>query len=456
MSQTASGRRHDWEYWYTIIALLFLSNALYPFLYDLVGIRIDTYGDSNRLNLAFAALIYLIAGLLILKSPANALRVLEQNPFIVALLLLPLLSELWSVDPGTTFRRAAAYTLTGVFCIYIAGRLSPEQFLKRLMLVVLIGGVASLLYAILLPRYGIMQGGMNLGSWEGVYGQKNDLGRISTIALIVSYFVQPANLTERFYKYLTISIFLFLLVASQSRTNWLIVSGVVVLVPLLRMLRNRRFALSLRLLTVLSFSAGFALLVLFGTEQILAAVGRDDTFSGRETLWRGVTTIVNAHYPILGAGYGAFWTDNGGVQELASYLSYWSSKPDQAHSGYLNARADLGAVGLVMLVIFLVIASAQLLRRIIREPHRPVWPAFACLMFFFLINNITETVAFKHSDITWSIVLIVAFYAGTYQKQPVRRPVQAAPKAIHYGSVAFKPVKVAESALLRPSPGNSG
>lgn len=455
MNRIVAARRHDWEYWYTIVALLFLTNALYPLLYDLVGVRVDTYGDSNPLNLLFAAFIYLIAGLLILKSPGSALKLIQQNPFTVVLLLLPLCSELWSVDPGTTFRRAAAYTLTGVFCVYLAGRLSPEVLLKRLMFVMFIGGVASILYAILLPRYGITPSGMNAGTWRGVFGQKNDLGRISSIALVVSYFVQPANLTERVCRILTMTIFAFLLVLAQSRTNWLIMSGMIGLVPLLRVMRNRRLALSLRVLIVLSFSASFALIVLFGSEQILAAVGRDNSFSGRETLWRGVTAIVNEHYPVLGAGYGAFWTDRGGVQELDSYLSFWSTRPDQAHSGYLNVRADLGAAGLYMLITFIVVTSLQLLRCIVREPHRAAWPAFACLVFFFVMNNITETVAFKHSDITWAIMLIVAFHVGSRQKQMAGRAVKVTPISGHSRSHALKPMMVAGAPMARPSPGSS-
>ncbi|HEX3484810.1 MAG TPA: O-antigen ligase family protein [Micropepsaceae bacterium] len=442
MTRHISASRHDWEYWYSIVALLFLSNALHPFLSELIGIKIETYGDSNPLNLLVSIILYLIAGLLILKSPGNTLKLLQQNPFTVALLLLPLVSEFWSVDPGTTFRRAAAYTLTGVFCVYIAGRLTPEQFLKRLMFIVLIGGVASLLYAVVMPQFAITPGGMNAGTWRGVYGQKNDLGRISTIALICAYYFRPANRTETFYRYLTTIIFLFLLVASQSRTSWLIVVAFYVGVPLLRVMRDKRLTLSLRLFIAFSCAVTLGLVALASSEEILAALGRDDTFSGRETLWRAVTTIVNERFPVLGAGYGAFFTNNGGGQDLDAYIGYWVGRPDQAHSGYLNVRADLGAVGLVVLLVFLAITSAQLIRLILSRPNQSVWPAFGGLMVFFLINNYTETVAFKHSDISWAIVVIMAFYAGS-QRQKAVHPVKLTPKDIRYRKLALRPISIA-------------
>jgi hypothetical protein len=108
-----------------------------------------------------------------------------------------------------------------------------------------------------------------------------------------------------------------------------------------------------------------------------------------------------------------------------------------------------------MLIAFIVVTSIQLLRCIVREPHRAAWPAFACLVFFFVMNNITETVAFKHSDITWAIMVIVAFHAGSRQKQAAGRPVKAAPKTARYGSTAYKPRKVVGTSMVRPNPGSS-
>lgn len=403
-------RGHDWEYWYTLIALLFLTGALVPLLHDLSGTRVEARGDSNPLRLGLATLLYLIAGLLALRSIGGTVRTLQRNPLIVALLLLPLVSVLWSVAPDLTFRRAAACALTIVFCIYLAGRLSPEDLLKRLMFVLLLGGVASIFYSVFVP-YGMHYDAGNAGSWKGVYGHKNDLGRVSAIALIISYFVRPTNQAERLYRFLTIGIFLFLLAMSQSRTNWLIMTAMAGFVPLLSLFRNRGFTLPLRVLLVLSFGIACVALVVAGFGDLLAAVGRDETFSGRQSLWEGVITVVSDRYPILGAGYGAFFSELGGVRELYYLVASWGSIPDHAHNGYLNVWADLGAVGLITLVLFLVTTFAHLLRCSVNQPDRAVWGALCALMFFFFLNNISSSVALKHSDIAWVTVLIASVYA---------------------------------------------
>jgi exopolysaccharide production protein ExoQ len=445
MTEAVARRGHDWEYWYTLIALLFITGALAPLLGILGGGGIER-GDSNPVRLGFATLLYLIAGLLALKSVGQTLGLLLKNPLAVALLLLPLVSIIWSVEPELTFRRAVACALTTVFCIYLAARLSPEQLLKRLMFVLLLGGVASIFYSILLPQYGMHLDAGNYGAFRGVYGHKNDLGRVSVIALIVSYFVLPSNQTERLYRFLTLTIFLFLLAVSQSVTNWLIMMALAGFVPMLGLLRSERLSLFLRLLLVLSFGIAAIFLVASNAEALLAAVGRDDTFTGRDTLWRGVITVVSEQYPILGAGYGAFFSNRGGVRELLFLVASWGSIPEHAHNAFLNVWADLGAVGLLILVLFLVTISAHLLRRAINEPHRPAWGAFSALMFFFLVNSISSSPALRHSDIAWVLVLLISFYARAAMRSDVRprpaglqhgrNPVWPTPRAVHAASHA--------------------
>jgi hypothetical protein len=96
-----------------------------------------------------------------------------------------------------------------------------------------------------------------------------------------------------------------------------------------------------------------------------------------------------------------------------------------------------------------------LAHRIISRPDQSVWPAFGALMFFFVINNYTETVAFKHSDISWAIVIIVAFYAGS-QRQRFARPAKLALKTVHSRNIVFRPIRIGHSAALQQNPGSSG
>ncbi len=393
-------------------ALLALSNALTPLMYDLTGSRAESYTDANPFRLVTSLVIYTISAVMLCYTMNDAKRVLERAPLMVFAFLLPLISMVWSVDPSTTFRRAGAYFLTGVFCLYLVTRLSPEEFLRRMLKVFFVGGVASLLYAVFVPKFGIHQDAVLHGAWKGVYGHKNDLGRICAIAVITAAFCQPLTKAQQRMRWATIAIFLFLVVMSESRTNWFILLGSCTLTPIVKILRSQKISLGLRIFFVASLLLGVVLMTSVGADQMLSAAGRDATLSGRHTLWLGVSNTIAAKYPYLGAGYGAFFTEKGGISDLAPYLTYWTGIPNHAHSGYLNVRADLGIPGILVLTLMIVVLGVRLVRLLIREPQRQAWMGFTCLFFLFLINNYTESVSFKHSDIAWVIFVVIYLYTA--------------------------------------------
>jgi hypothetical protein len=81
-----------------------------------------------------------------------------------------------------------------------------------------------------------------------------------------------------------------------------------------------------------------------------------------------------------------------------------------------------------------------LIRRIIREPDRPVWGALSALMFFFLVSNMAVSVAFKHSDISWVLIVVASIYTRTAMRTNRRQ--RSAPRVVglHYGTVSAWPI----------------
>jgi O-antigen ligase len=145
-------------------------------------------------------------------------------------------------------------------------------------------------------------------------------------------------------------------------------------------------------------------------------MGRDSTFSGRQTLWAGVIDAIQAKYSILGAGYGAFFTPKGAVNFLTPYLMHWGSIPEHAHNGLLNTWANIGIPGVVLGILLIVVLAARLLARLISDPTRKLWAASTCLLFLFLVNNVAASTAFTHSDIAWALIIIVYCYVGMDEK----------------------------------------
>lgn len=417
---------------FIFISLLLVTQAMTPLL--MAGVSgDDALGDSNPVVLISALLVYTVAFFLVARRPGAMMGTIIDDWLLMAIFALPVISVAWSVDHGTSARRVVALLMTGIYCVYIARRLSPDEFLRRLLLVLFVGGVLSLVYTVLDPRDAIEHSTINTGSWKGVYGHKAILGRIAAIAVTVSVYVKVKHVWERPMRWATIAIFLFLAIKSQSRASWLMMLGGFGFMFLILVLRNRTLSSGLKLFITLAL--GLVVLGAVGVEfdKIIAAFGRDDTFSGRTTLWHGAIAVASAEHPILGAGYRAFWTATGaaGVRE---YIMGWARLPGHGHNGYLDVWLELGWAGVALFAIFLLVMAVRLARRVLRAPDEPAWAAFSIFFFVFILNNASVTVAFKHTDIAWVTAVLACLY--TRQCVTARLPVIARTTRRHWNRLA--------------------
>jgi O-antigen ligase len=387
---------------------MLVSQALGPLL--MIGSSGDeALGDSNPATMLSALLIYLVAFFLLMRRPNAMMDTIKDNPLLIVLFAFPVVSIVWSVDMGVTFRRAVALVMTGIYCVYLARRLSPDDFIRRLLMALFVGGVASLIFTVVDPSHAIEQGAINHGSWKGVYGHKAILGRIAAVAVTVAVYVRPRFWWERAMRWSTIAIFVFLAIQSQSRASWLMMGGGVAFMLLLAVMRNKRLSAGIKM--TIATCMGLAVLAVAATMfgQILAAFGRDDTFSGRTSLWEGAVAVAEAHHPVLGAGYRAFWTV-AGSDGVRDYVQNWARLPNHGHNGYLDIWLELGYAGLALFAVFALVTIWRLIGRLLREPGEPAWAALAIFFFVFLLNNASVTVAFKHTDIAWIFAILACLY----------------------------------------------
>jgi O-antigen ligase len=393
---------------FIIVSLLLVTQALTP-LIALGGTDADALGDSNTATMLSALAIYCVAFFLLMRRPMAMVDTARDDLLLLAMFLLPIASVVWSVDKGVSFRRVVALAMTGVYCIYIARRLSPRDFLRYLLLALFLGGIMSLAYTVIDPRDAIEHSAVNTGSWKGVYGHKAILGRIAALAVTVSVYVRPRHVWEGPMRWATIAMFIFLSVESQSRASWLMMLGGIGFMVLIAIVRNRRLSSGIKLTVAIFCGFAFIGLVAASWDYLLADVGRDATYSGRTTLWTGAIAVANAHHPILGAGYRAFWTATGAAG-VRDYIQDWLRVPSHGHNGYLDVWLELGYAGVALFAVFLVAMIVRLTRRILREPAEPVWAAFAIFFFVFMLNNFSISVAFKHTDIAWICAILTGLY----------------------------------------------
>jgi len=138
--------------------------------------------------------------------------------------------------------------------------------------------------------------------------------------------------------------------------------------------------LPLRLMLVLLIFLG-TLTVFSGGSTVkpfTANVGRDETLTGRTEVWAELVPVA-MQKPILGWGFGRFWTPETREKYDIS----------EAHSGYLDVLLVLGFVGLVLLAMFLVSCCRKAQSEIAHEFElASLW---LCFLLMTVVHNITES-----------------------------------------------------------------
>lgn len=401
------------EYAFFLLAMLLISDALTPILYPPGREELDL-GDSNSNRLFLATVVYLIALVLLVPRLKFAIAYLLRRPELVLLIVLPLASVFWAADTFPVARRASAHALTVTFCLYVVARYSADEFMERLLLTFWIGMCASVILCLLVPQISVHLGSINNGAWFGVYGHKAVAGRMCAVSFFVALLYTPRNKTFNLIKMMTFAATIILCAGTQARASWLLIifgGGVMFVVQLLRM---RRLSVGVRLTIACTVVVSMAILGTATFSDLLLAMGRDASLSGRTTLWNAATAVAADNHPWLGSGYRDFWLGPS-VELVQRYMTSWARMPAHGHNGYLDTWLELGWCGLAILIFFLVRTVGSVLVCAVRQPESNMWPVFAVCCLIFIVNNISATVALRHTDAAWVLIVAASLYTAKFR-----------------------------------------
>jgi exopolysaccharide production protein ExoQ len=157
-----------------------------------------------------------------------------------------------------------------------------------------------------------------------------------------------------------------------------------------------------------------AILSVFGTslEAVVAgSQGKDPSLTGRTWLWKDIVRIGKEHL-LLGTGYGAFW-----VPSLYPKLSpEVDNQPAEAHNGYLETFANLGLVG-VALLICIIVQSLRNAMKVVQADFE-YGRIRLVLLLTIVVFNYSEASFPRGSHIFWYSFLMVALYAAPFVHWP--------------------------------------
>ena len=348
---------------------------------------------------------------------------LKRNGLFVLILAYMLLSVVWAKAPGISFRRWGRELITLIMiCLLISEEFPAKTFVSAFKRAIYF----YLPFSILLIKYfGIFGREYNRWTgelmWVGLASQKNGLAlfcAFSIIFLIWSLWQDLVNwrmlesklppLVDIFMLGLAI----YLMMGPQRTLTYSATSFLSLLTGLIAMLilkqaakKEKRLdkniaAFALIFIIIGTFMALLGKIPIKGLPQML---GRTETLTDRTEIWNSLLPYAQKHF-ILGYGYGGFWT-----------TSLRTSIASHAHNGYLDAILNLGIVGLILLIVFLIKISATCARLIDSEWN--ICLLFLAILFMYLVHNMAEVSLGNFQSLPSALIAMISFLANEEQNK---------------------------------------
>jgi exopolysaccharide production protein ExoQ len=360
-----------------------------------------SYAEGSLLFQIEFGSVFLIGAWLAWRNRGWSLRhALHLNPFLIIMIMYCLTTMLWSPYPVVTLKRTVQLIGLTLVGIAISPPVGGKQGLIRTMLGTLMTLMAaSFVVSLMIPHIGV---DYELGgAWRGVLSQKNTLGAISGLCVVLWIKESLGSTFPRSLCYFGILFSTFMLIMAKSSTSIL----VAVLGTSIYLLVRRRYLYGEsdghRLVLAVTAIILLALQIFYifhsrlpDWDELFAPFGalfnKSADLTGRTDIWRMVLVEVQRH-PLFGIGYGAFWLGEGSPSQSIITALHWI--PLQSHNGYLDVLNELGVFGLIIMVsVFLFhIRSLIKLTRIDREEAAMHW----AMLILILISNLSESEVFR-------------------------------------------------------------
>ncbi len=389
-----------------------------------LGVWFGATGDAesgSALDRLVLSGIGLVAVIVLARRRLDVLQTLRENQWLVALLGYMLLSTLWSEITFVALKRWVRDALVVVMALLILSepnpRLALESLLRRSAYILI---PFSLLLIKYYPTLGVEYGrwsGQQM--WVGVTVHKNTLGRLCLVAaffLIWALYRRWRDGALRAQRYLTLADAAVLLMAlhmlrgaegAYSATSiGTFAVGASTFLGLVWLRRHQVVLPRTSLLLLITFLIGFGTAAPFlrgaNVAGISSKFGRNETLTGRTETWDELVPVVKSR-PLLGVGFGSFWT-------TARREFYQMS---HGHNGYLDILLELGIVGMGFYVALLLDCGRKLHATLAADHD---WASLGiCFLLMALVYNVTESALNSLAEQMTAVMILLALGISTFR-----------------------------------------
>ena len=336
-----------------LLLLYFALDGVSPFVNAPTALRaVATSSEGGVLGERLSKLWMFVVCMIFVAQRRQAVRRLSMQMKLVtsfpilALLLFPV-SQL-----ATRTISSGALLLAAILLMYYI--MSRYQFDELLELFLILGTatiVASIVFALALPQYGLDRMGGHASAWKGIFSAKNYLGDMAVFFLTMAVSYRGRTSFLRFVRASQIVFCLVAIAFSQAATAYLLTAIYVVYFVIMKTLHHFRkkdyFVLCILLLGALSVAA---VMIVATPDLLFSVLGKDSTLTGRTGIWSAAIDSISRR-PLFGYGYQAFWLGLEGESYRVILAVSWLLA--QAQNGFLDVTLEMGAAGLaIVLLVF--------------------------------------------------------------------------------------------------------
>ena len=395
---------------FLVVLFLYLMGAAASLLY--ADLDRDAYlalqGSLHGPLAVIQVCLFLVAGLLIIPRWRRVFTAAMRAWPLLVLAGLQVMSMTWSIHPWLTARKDTAEIIMLFIGIYLGERYTTAALASKLAQILCFTMIMTVCLYFVAPHF-VLDASQN-DALKGLSQTKNGFGFHIGLTVALLLVVQFAR--HDWLRYVFLALALVMLLMSHSMTS--IASAGVILMTLpfwlvARLAPRQRLAAYL-IAAVMIVLVGYCC-VLFSND-LLALMGKDSTLTGRTQVWQQVLVAIS-HHPILGYGYGSFWTGLSGESLDVLIVAGWLVPA--AHNAYLDMYLALGIPGSVATIAILWIVFLRAIKYIRSEGGWPgLWPV-VCLMFI-LFHGIGESEFI--CDASFATCLFTALYTSLAIESP--------------------------------------
>ena len=361
-----------------------------------------TQEETPILRLVWLPVYAVVAGLIAFRAP-QLVRAWPAWLLVGLTVLLAFASKYWSIDPEVTQRRTLALAIASGFAVYLGAAFRSPHLPRLLMHTGLVLAVGSLLMVFLNPTIGVHQAD-NAGLWRGLWYEKNQMGMIMVASAIAAAACLASPDRRRLLPGLTLLFSVVLVLATQSKTSLLCLLIGLGLVGGFCAMRKGGPAFAVVAIWMAVVGAGvLAELWLTDSAEVLRALGKDPSLTGRTDIWEAVMRRLSER-PMTGYGYAAFWGKDSVPADMIRAETGWIVP--SAHHGWLDLLVQIGWPGMGFVASVVALAFAAALARVRGLGAREGWFSIAYLAVF-LTLSFSESVLLTHANLPWVLVLAI-------------------------------------------------